>query len=49
MSNDELAKEITLALIREGHVKDAAYTAVSRLIKERLPSAMGPMYPRESV
>lgn len=36
MKTEDLARQITLALISQGHVHDSKFTAVSRMIKEAL-------------
>ena len=36
MTNEELAKEITYALIKDGHVQDYRFSVAVRLIMERL-------------
>jgi hypothetical protein len=35
-ATDKLARDITYALIKAGHVHDSAFTAVSRLIRAKL-------------
>jgi hypothetical protein len=44
MTNEELAKEITLALNRDGLIHHADYTKVFRLIWDRLDKAIGPAH-----